>query len=352
MPAITIGLVTYNRIAMLREAVRSVLDQSFKDFLLLIGNDYPEVPVTFDVLGIDPDPRIHIINHEKNLGQIANLNYLLNASSSKWFTWLGDDDLFHPEFLRQLHHVAKEHQETDVSAVYCGYFSSALRPEVFQPLDSPVRGELLSSPEFILNYTARKYHLIGCYALLNTEALKAVKGLPQLGNSFSPYCDTLLPILLAEHGDICWVDEPLVFLRTHAESESVSSSDFEGYTTAESDFLRELRRVCSSARVNMREDECVKHIVFWFIFNEWGVLLRTPSLNWFSASRKFILYQFRINLPRLAPGFWLQCFFYSLRVMLRRSTYHAHTWCINSKRRILGTLHVGSHQRLNEIHLK
>ena len=50
MALITIGLATYNRPLLLKRAVQSVLNQTCKDFKLIIGNDYPFESVTFKTL--------------------------------------------------------------------------------------------------------------------------------------------------------------------------------------------------------------------------------------------------------------------------------------------------------------
>ena len=64
MPNVTIGVITYNRPEMLREAVISIINQTYDNFELFIGNDYIETPVTFDTLGIDGDPRVKILNNK------------------------------------------------------------------------------------------------------------------------------------------------------------------------------------------------------------------------------------------------------------------------------------------------
>ena len=59
-PVVTIGITSYNRPDLLREAVLSIINQTYINFELLIGNDYIKTPVTFNMLGIDPDPRVKI----------------------------------------------------------------------------------------------------------------------------------------------------------------------------------------------------------------------------------------------------------------------------------------------------
>src|SRR5690606_24702562 len=125
-----------------------------------------------------------------------------------------------------------------------------------------------------LDYTSRKIPLIGCYGLMHADTLRRVGGLPRLGNSFGPYSDTVIPIELIEHGSICWLDEPLIFLRTHAESQSASSAEFSAYTSAEEDFLEILERVCNSNSVKVNMHEIVGNMVKWFARDELAVLSR------------------------------------------------------------------------------
>ena len=64
MNKITIGLATYNRPMLLKRAVRSILNQTYNNFKLLIGNDYPFEKVTYKTLGIK-NKKITIFNHKK-----------------------------------------------------------------------------------------------------------------------------------------------------------------------------------------------------------------------------------------------------------------------------------------------
>jgi len=297
---ITVGLITYNRPVFLKEAVHSVLQQSFKDFELLISNDYPEVAVTRDSLGIKNDSRIKIINHERNLGEVRNMNYLLEIAQGEWFVWLADDDLLHPEFLMLANKTILNYQEKGIVGFFSNYSSSSSPDGVFPPHLESNKCLCYSPSRFLMDYSARKNPLLGCYGLMHTGTLREVGGMPLLGSSFGPYSDTLIPILLAEHGNLCWLDEPLVFLRTHADSLSIRSTEFSAFTSAETDFLENLKRVCASKTVNIRPDKVIANMARWFSENEWAVLSRTPSLSKYAVSKRFIEYQIGVNLPRLS----------------------------------------------------
>ena len=323
-PLITIGLTTYNRPNFLKESVQSVLNQKYKNFKLIIGNDYPESKVTFETLEIDYDSRIDIINFKENIGEINNLNYLLSQANSEWFTWLADDDVLNNFFLESLIETIN-HSNQNVSAIYSKYSSGAAPDQYFFDIPNQVNSTQLTSIQFIADCVARDIRIIGTCGVLQTQKLKMIGGFPNLNTSSgisrpAPYNDVLLPILLAAHGNINIVNSPLVFLRTHKESLSASLLDYDEYISAESNFLIELSRVCLSIGNEAYRDKCVYHMVNWFTKNEFSVLFRvTPNSKPISFFQKFILllkvliYQIKVNYPRIKIRYW---FSHTLNIIL------------------------------------
>ena len=102
MTKITIGIVTFDRINFLKRAVRSVLRQSYKNYIIYIGNDNPKKKINFKDLGLKKNNKIKIFNYKKNIGERKNLNYLLKKSNTDYFCWLGDDDYLHKDFFKIL----------------------------------------------------------------------------------------------------------------------------------------------------------------------------------------------------------------------------------------------------------
>tara|TARA_B100000795_G_scaffold178503_1_gene134973 strand:+ start:8749 stop:9756 length:1008 start_codon:yes stop_codon:yes gene_type:complete len=302
-PTVTIGLTTFNRPDFLREAVQSVMNQTYVDFKLLIGNDDPSNKVTFKNLGIPDDSRIEILNYSKNIGEIANMNNLLNITNTEWFTWMADDDVFHSVFLESLVESLKT-DSRPLSASYTLYKAgNVLEDSFFNDIEDkkPVYFE---PADFILQYVSRKVELIGCYGLMNTKKLKIIGGMPKLGNAFAPYSDTLLPILLSEHGGINYIDMPLTFLRTHEDSPTAASTNFNAYITAESDFLARLEISCNNIGEVTLLDQSIYNMVSWFRDNEFSVISRNQSISRSAVILSFISYQIRVNYPRIKIKFW------------------------------------------------
>ena len=318
-PLVTIGLTTYNRPDFLKESLQSVLNQKYTNFKLIIGNDYPKEKVTFKSLGIEPDPRIEIINYKENIGELNNLNYLLSQASSEWFTWLSDDDLLHDFFLESLLETINQ-SNRNVCGIYSEYSTGITPDQYFFDKPNHINSTQLTSIQFISSYVARDIRLIGSGGLLNTQKLKMIGGYPNLNYSSGVYGDTLIPILLAEHGIINMVNSPLVFLRTHKESLSASLLNFDEYISSEPNFLIELSRVCLSIGDEAYRDKCIYHMVNWFSDNEFAVLFRKFVLNssfslslTFNLFSKFVKYQLSINYPRIKMKYWI---FHTLNIIL------------------------------------
>ena len=72
-PKVTVLMSVYNGERYLREAIDSILNQTFKDFELLIIND-GSTDRTKEILNSYNDPRIRVINNEKNIDLTKSLN--------------------------------------------------------------------------------------------------------------------------------------------------------------------------------------------------------------------------------------------------------------------------------------
>ncbi len=102
MARVTIGMPVYNGSGYLREALDSILAQTFQDFELVIGDNAS----TDDTEKIcreyaARDPRIRYYRHPKNLGAAANFNYVFRECHTEYFRWAAHDDLISPNYLER-----------------------------------------------------------------------------------------------------------------------------------------------------------------------------------------------------------------------------------------------------------
>jgi glycosyltransferase involved in cell wall biosynthesis len=96
-PRVSVIIPTFNRSRFLRQAIASVLAQTFPDFEVLVVDDGSSDNTAAVVAAID-DPRIIYI-HQENAGRSAARNWGLAQTRGEYIALLDDDDLYLPNKL-------------------------------------------------------------------------------------------------------------------------------------------------------------------------------------------------------------------------------------------------------------
>ncbi|WKD33126.1 glycosyltransferase [Streptomyces xanthophaeus] len=99
MSRFEILLPYYGDVALMQDAVRSVLAQDGDDWRLTVVDDgrEPCVPEWFEELA---DPRVRYFRNEHNLGVTGNFNRCVELAEYEYLVLMGCDDLMHPNYLR------------------------------------------------------------------------------------------------------------------------------------------------------------------------------------------------------------------------------------------------------------
>ena len=92
MTKLTVAIPTYNRANYLKEAIQGILNQTFKDFKLIIL-DNGSSDNTYEVVKSFKDDRITYIKNEKNIGGIGNLNKAIEICETEYLIICHDDDI-------------------------------------------------------------------------------------------------------------------------------------------------------------------------------------------------------------------------------------------------------------------
>ena len=94
-PKISVILSVYNGEKYLREAIESVLNQTFTDFEFIIVND-GSTDNSLEIIQSYDDERIKIINNEKNIGLTKSLNKALKQAKGEYIARQDADDVSLP----------------------------------------------------------------------------------------------------------------------------------------------------------------------------------------------------------------------------------------------------------------
>jgi glycosyltransferase involved in cell wall biosynthesis len=284
-PVITIGITTYDREDFLVKAIKSVVNQEFSNWKLIVSNDNPKRFLSLANLGISEDIRINIVNQPTNLGEIANLNWLMNSAESEYFTWLADDDLMHPDYLKILLKEIIRFPKTN--AIFSNFEHGGEPKKAFYEVCVSPFVEIIDQSDFLLRYSSRNLYLVGVYGIFRLSSLQEIGGIPSLGSGFSPGSDNLLPILLSKNSRILYTNAKLIFFRTHAGSLSNSSDDLKSYLSAEKEFMKILGEV--TLQIPIRERNRIhRSFISWFLDNHLTVIHRHSNLRFFHKFKALV----------------------------------------------------------------
>jgi len=222
VPAVTVVIPTYNRRAMLEEAVASVSAQSFPDWELIVVDDASTdgTPEWLESVGTD---RIRWLKQETNAGESAARNRGVRESTSPLILFLDDDDLLKPGALERL--VGHAHKHDDVIGVIGG-------AKVFDPEGNerkithvwfPRRREIW--PDVLLGWVP-----VICCTVLRKEAVTAIGGFDE---GIRAGEDVEMFLRLGTQGPFLVTPEVVVSKRTHP-----GQVRFEGGAEVHAEFKR------------------------------------------------------------------------------------------------------------------
>ena len=141
MPKVSVIILTYNRARYLQRAIRSVLDQTFQDFEIIIVDD-ASTDETPKVVKAFQDPRICYVRHQINQREAGSRNAGLQKSRGEYIAFLDDDDVWLSQKLA--HQVALlDTSPLIVGAVYASFLKIDGETEkVLGPWIAEKRGNL------------------------------------------------------------------------------------------------------------------------------------------------------------------------------------------------------------------
>lgn len=99
-PKVTVLMPVYNGEHYLREAIESILNQSFSEFEFLVIDD-GSTDHSAEIVASYNDPRIRVLRNGRNLGLIATLNSGIEIAKGEYIARMDCDDVSLPERLEK-----------------------------------------------------------------------------------------------------------------------------------------------------------------------------------------------------------------------------------------------------------
>ena len=203
---VSVIVLTYNRADMVKEAINSILSQTFEDFELIVV-DNESTDNTEEVIKSYADERIRYFKHRNN-GLIAvNRNYGIGKAQGEYIAFCDDDDLWMPEKLEKQAKLLDSDKELGLvySACYSIDENGNSKGDTNLSTSKPLRGNVfdkLFQNNFIPMLTV----------MVRREVLSKVG---EFDPKYIIALDHDLWLRIAEHYPIDFIAEPLAKYRIH-----------------------------------------------------------------------------------------------------------------------------------------
>lgn len=200
-PKVSVVIPTYNRAHSISMAIRSVLDQTYQDFEVIIVDD-GSIDNTEEIVKSFEDERIEYIRHTKNRGASAARNTGIKVAKGEYIAFQDSDDEWVPDKL-ELQVKAFDNASSEVGIVYSGFYRIEADKKIYIPgnhvvqKDGNIHSELLKG-----NFVGTPAVLIKKECFKNNRYFN--EALPALE-------DWELWIELSKYFEFKYIDKPLLY---------------------------------------------------------------------------------------------------------------------------------------------
>lgn len=220
-PKVTIGLPVYNGEKYLKEALDSILAQTYDDFELVIcDNASTDTTSQICLEYAQREPRIRYYRNERNLGAAPNHNRAFQLAKGEYFKWAGYDDRIAPDFLTKCVDVLDHHPDIVMAMPLSALIDEQGRylGEYHYKADGDIPATHMRFKNFLLKNESGNY----IYGLMRSNHI--AKTAP---HGSYPSSDLVYIAELSLYGRVFIVPEPLYYRRIHKEQSTKGSLQIE-----------------------------------------------------------------------------------------------------------------------------
>ena len=196
---VVIAIPVYNEQEHLAETIETIRRQTCSDFAVLMAdNASTDDSRRICEEAVRNDSRFHYVRHERNLGAVGNIQFLLDQTDCEYFLLCGAHDLLEPDFLRL--HIENMEAHPDCVLSYSDMALIDENGDLIKPKELVDVYEIVKSRtpfrRACYMFTKRIRHRLA--PLINHPIRKsALKG---IGFYAVPSCDIMLLFMLLYRG--------------------------------------------------------------------------------------------------------------------------------------------------------
>jgi glycosyltransferase involved in cell wall biosynthesis len=211
-PLLSIGLPVYNGERFLQFALDSLLNQTFRDFELIIC-DNASTDATRSICQeyAARDARIRYYRNPENIGAAANFNRVFELARAPYFKWAAADDVISPEFVEKC--IAAMQQDPELVLAYTRVDKINSSGEIDGTYDYPMRVNHPSPHVRFADLILVNHFCVAIFGVIRRDVLAQT---PLIGKYVGS--DRVLLAELGLHGRMVELPEYLFHRRDHPQT--------------------------------------------------------------------------------------------------------------------------------------
>jgi len=293
MLQISICIPTYNGGEFIAQTIQTVLDQSLRDFHLIIVDD-ASTDNTMEVADSFNDPRITIVQNPKRLGLVENWNKCLELAGGKYVQIFHQDDMMVPTAFERLVEFLDLHPEvgfvfSNIKTIDANgnYLRGHWNPNVLPNKDA------VFPQNIIFESLLQHKNFIPCQTVMVRK--EVIECVGKFNNHLHYTPDMEMWLRLALYVDVGYINEPLVYLRRHENQES---RHYLGKTEEIEEVWRAIQVIFTEQKTHIPEPDRLYKIALSSLI-DWSWLLVKTNIRESHYRTAWQLFRLNICFHRL-----------------------------------------------------
>jgi len=222
-PKVSVIIPTKNRLELLKEAVNSVLEQTYSDYELIITDNAStdKTRAWCEALS-KKKKRVKYCRNSKDLGMVGNWNSGLAVAKGEYISLLMDDDLWQKNFLKETVRILNKYSKVGFCAVWVD--------PLYESVSSKKYGEdtykLYSTNKQVKGINCIKQYLLERWLVGLPSAVLARKEVFEVFGRFDETClDQEMWLRACQKYNFFYLNKKLCHWRVQAENSFTSNSN-------------------------------------------------------------------------------------------------------------------------------
>lgn len=244
MEKVSAIITTHNRCGLLKEAIQSVLNQTYKNIECIIVNDN-STDGTEEYLSMLQDNRIKVINigEDESRGGNYARNRGINEAQGGYIAFLDDDDIWMPEKTEK--QVECFRQNKELGMVFCGHEDSYL--------NGKYKNTIIPSDKLRGDLSEEIFAVMICTSSMLMVKKEVLIDVGMFDEAVKFWQDYDLCIRICQIYQVDFVAEPLMVLRHDTNDTSRMSNKFKGWADAvhkqNKKYYKEITRLSNEMKI-------------------------------------------------------------------------------------------------------